>query len=181
MVLKWTSLKWTSLNRSPCQEGAENSLKGNRGRWCVSSEVPCWRGTGPVRSNTLSVMVTWHPREQTDRHTHYWKHYLPATSLAGDKKTEPLPCVAGVHCSAEDFHKFEYPDYFNCYTYKGAGRVSTSTIPGPQKGLSMILYGDFTSQINMPYEKDNPVANQQGTSHTLPVVREILTMLVNYD
>ena len=36
-----------------------------------------------MRSNASWVMVTWGPREQTDRHEK--KHDLPTTSLAGGK------------------------------------------------------------------------------------------------
>lgn len=70
---------------------------------------------------------------------------------------------AGFACTTNDFDEYKHPDFVKCYTYKGTN-ISTSTIPGPQKGLSLILYGDFVNTFNVPYEKDSPTANAEGES-----------------
>ena len=76
-------LKWTSLNRSPvlvtrCHYHRARADGG------LYSEVPCLGGGvhvqwGPMpRGEELGL---WGPCSMTDNHD--WKHYLPATSLAG--------------------------------------------------------------------------------------------------
>ncbi len=82
---------------------------------------------------------------------------------------------SGQTCTTADFTLFQHPDYFNCYTYKGAARIQTSTLPGPQKGLSLTLYGDFTHHFNFPYEKNNPVANTQGQSKQKHIGKQTTT------
>ena len=96
-VLKWTSLnrslflatrchqwgkvlKWTSLNKFPIFPWSPVSKDGPGGGG----------GFCKLKSNTSWVMVTWKtPDSQTETHTHVWKHYLHATSLAGVNKVCP--------------------------------------------------------------------------------------------
>ncbi len=70
---------------------------------------------------------------------------------------------AGQKCGPKDFALFSHPDFFNCYTYKGGARIPTLTIPGPTKGLSLVLYGDFLQpqRLHMQYE-NGPLVNAQG-------------------
>ena len=66
-------------------------MSWEQGQWrgVLRSHVWCQGNGGPstVRSNASWVMVTWGPpRGHTHTQTQLWKHYLPATSLAGGNK-----------------------------------------------------------------------------------------------
>ena len=78
------------LRRFPVQWGSMSRLDQGQGQWSLDSEVQCPEGTGTraewwsctVRSNASWVMATPPPvGRMADKHD--WKHYLPATSLAG--------------------------------------------------------------------------------------------------
>ena len=85
----WTDLQWWPPDVT------------SRGPW--SGQVPMSgrrAGPGPgesctVRSHAPWIMVTWGPPppQWTDRHD--WKHYLPATSLAGDNE-DNFPFLQGI-------------------------------------------------------------------------------------
>ena len=86
----WTGIQWWSPDvigrgtgaggeSSRLMSGEGSRVRGRARGWALYSEVQ-W----------IWVMVIWHPLPTwTDRHI--WKHYLPATLLAGGNNQEGKP------------------------------------------------------------------------------------------
>ena len=74
-----------------------------------------------------------------------------------------LSCKFERHeCDEEDFVLFQYPELFNCYTFKKGRDSNLTTVHGLGGALSMVLYIEpQENNINYIYD-DLVVANNQG-------------------
>ena len=74
-------------------------------------------------------------------------------------------------CDEEDFVLFQYPELFNCYTFKKGRHSKVLTAKGFEEALSLVLYIELQGD-DVNYIYDDPlIANNRGLYHLLGCVR----------
>ena len=77
-----------------------------------------------------------------------------------------LSCKFERHeCEDEDFVLFQYPELFNCYTFKKGRDSHPTTVHGLGGALSLVLYSEPQGNYMNSIYDDSLIANNQGLYH----------------
>ena len=122
----------------------------------------------------MIVLIVENKSKETDyfrsRENLFWGLENEAQQVGYKLQDMVLSCQFERHkCEDDDFVLFQYPELFNCYTFKKGRNSNLTTVHGLGGALSLVLYTEPQgNDISYIYD-DLVVANNRGLCKLLHV------------